>query len=97
MRSLLILLILEVLLLVSTSILAQPPVVTHNVVVLQQVNASQCPASFRGRVAPVEQQRAFLGEYSMGGPGILACTGCAMRYPSHNCVCRTCYDYSNGF
>jgi hypothetical protein len=88
----------SILFLGDTSVFAQPPIVSHNVPVLQHATPSQCHA-WKGRVAPEgeEYYSRFGQDVSMSGPGIRSCTGCTIDSNSHDCVCRTCYDYFNGY
>lgn len=75
----------------------QPPVVSHDVHVMQNATPSQC-TNYKGHADPVDDAETFtrFGEdTSITGPGIRTCRGCQVDPQSQDCVCKTCYDYYN--
>src|SRR5690242_18775653 len=81
----------------STTVFALPPIIRYNVLLLQNATSAQCDAAKNGRAQQEEAQSySVAGNYSgLTGPGIRSCTRCTVRYPSHDCVCSTCYYYFN--
>lgn len=80
----------------SQIVLADPPDITHNVVVMTGSTPSQCTSSMRGNAAPASDiDISRFGSNDVEGPGVQSCTGCAINQ-SGNCVCKTCYSYYDG-
>ncbi len=98
MRNPLKLIILTSFMLISTQIFALPPVVNYNVPVMQHATPAQC-SNWRSQIGPEEDAVAEVtpvGGYSdFGSPGIRTCTGCSVNQ-SGTCICKTCYDYTDG-
>lgn len=85
--------------LVSASAFALPPVVNYNVEVMQNATPAQCH-DWRGQIGPEEDSTAAAdtaagGLQDLSTPGVRTCTGCSVNQ-SGACVCKTCYDYSDG-
>jgi len=99
MKPIFILLILQLIFLSYTKAFAGPPIVSFNVHVFQHASPSQCSGSWRGRVGPEDvSSYTRLGDVNdLSGPVVRSCTGCAVNSRSHDCVCRRCYDYFNGY
>lgn len=86
-------------LMLTSAVFALPPVVNYNVEVMQNATPAQCN-DWRGQIGPEENSTAAAdtsadGLQDMGGPGVRTCTGCAVNQ-SGTCVCKTCYDYTDG-
>ena len=72
------------------------PIVTNNVHVFPNATPTQCTADWNGDSQPIEDEFATgSGGGNIITPGMLSCTGCAIDTSSGDCVCKTCYDYTN--
>lgn len=101
MKSLIILILAALILLTFRFSMAQvqlitPPSITHNVVVQQNVQPSQCPSSYRGQTS--QRTATVISGYGMDTSvsqvGVLSCTGCIINNAG-DCVCDTCYGNYN--
>lgn len=80
-------------LLLSSQAIAEP-VVSHDVTVQTNATASQCPSSWEGSSGDeVSETTSGVGQNSVASPTIRSCTNCSVQ--NGNCVCGTCYDYTN--
>jgi len=96
MKSILKLLIISISFIASASAVAEP-IVTRNVHVIRNATASQCPSSYNGRGSDeISTTVSGAGQNNnIATPGLLSCTGCAVDNTSGDCVCKTCYSYTN--
>ncbi len=75
---------------------ADQPMISKNVHVMKNATAAQCTSSYRGTANPdVTQYNTALGQTDAVGAAVRSCSGCAIDPASHDCVCRTCFAYSN--
>lgn len=89
--------ILSLMLIGMTSVIADqeaPPVVNHNVHVLQNAQPFQCTSSMRMDIDPAEVSNYTAGgEVDVSSPGVRSCSGCMIDRQTDDCVCDTCYDH----
>jgi hypothetical protein len=78
---------------------ASPPApnVSKDVHVLTGATPSQCSSSWSGRGGPNTQDNVsgYGQTNSMVSTAVKSCTGCGYDANSHDCVCATCYSYTN--
>lgn len=83
-------------LLISSMAYAEP-IVTHDVHVMNHSSPSQCPSSWNGGGSSET-------DISAGGRGqsnafastaVQSCVGCTFDSVSGDCVCKSCYAYTN--
>lgn len=73
-----------------------PPVIKHNVTVIKNSSASECPTAWNGSVAPETiTDVSGYGVNSGTAIGVFSCTGCGFDSASGNCICKTCYGNYN--
>lgn len=79
-------------------VFANQPVVSNNVVVLQNItSASQCPANYRGAGQPTNIQGITPSGPQSGTANMVvqSCSGCYFTAATRTCTCRICYGGYN--
>ena len=89
-----VLIVCHLILFISFSAVAEP-IITRDVPVLEHVDPSQCPSSWRNEAGPADVTHPHLSQYDTSGPGVRSCTDCYYQSSTQNCVCKTCYSYFN--
>lgn len=98
MQKLLILLILVTVMSIGAQAFAQDPIISKNVVVLQNLtSAAQCPSSYRGTGQQADITAETAGGMYNGTSGavVQSCSGCVFNQVAGTCTCRICYGYYN--